>query len=372
MLIAPPLSDAALKFGPPEFFSLTIMGLTLLTFLGRGSMWNSLLMASFGIFLGTIGLDPLMALPRFTFDLVELSDGIGLVPVIMGLFGVSEVLLNVEQSMDRQVFQDRIRNLLPTLKDWAESIWAIMRGTVIGFFVGVLPGGSSTISTFLSYAVEKKISKHPEKFGTGVLQGLAGPESANNAATAGGLVPLLTLGLPPNPVMAILLGAMMIHGVQPGPMLINEHPEFFWGTIASMYLGNVMLLVLNLPLIPVWIRILKVPYSILFPLILLLCLIGSYTLNNSMVDVLVMVVFGLLGYLFKKFNYEAAPLVLALVLGPIMETSLRRSLLLSSGNPMIFLTRPISGVLLMIALFLLIYPLILGVRAPRPATRKAR
>ena len=373
MLIAPPLAEAALKFGPPEYFSLTILGLTLLTFLARGSMWNALLMACFGLFLGSIGVDPLMAMPRFTLNLAELTDGVGLVPVIMGLFGISEVLINVEQSMDRQVFQDRIRNLLPALRDWAESIWAILRGTVIGFFVGILPGGSSTISTFISYAVEKKVSKHPEEFGTGVIQGLAGPESANNAATAGGMVPLLTLGLPPNPVMAILLGAMMIHGVQPGPMLITEHPGLFWGAIASMYVGNIMLLILNLPLIPIWVRVLKVPYPILFPLILLFCLIGSYTLNNSMVDVLIMVVFGFFGYLLKKFDYEAAPLILALVLGPMMETNLRRSLLMSAGDPAIFLTRPISGVLLLIALCLLIYPLIPWLRTRRkllPADRE--
>ncbi|OGP63115.1 MAG: transporter [Deltaproteobacteria bacterium RBG_13_47_9] len=365
MLIAPPLAEAALKFGPPEYFSLTVLGLTLLTFLARGPMWKSLLMASLGLFIGCIGLDTLMGMPRFTFNIVGLTDGVGLVPIIMGLFGVSEVLLNVEQSMERQVFQGRIRNLLPTLRDWTRSIWAILRGTVLGFFIGILPGGSATVSTFISYAVEKKISKYPEKFGTGIIEGVAGPEAANNAATAGGLVPLMTLGLPSNPVMAILLGAMIIHGVQPGPMLITEHPDLFWGVVVSMYLGNVMLLVLNLPMIPIWVQILRVPYPILFPLILLFCLIGSYSLNNSLFDVLIMVGFGFLGYLFKKFEYEAAPLVLALVLGPIMETSLRRSLLLSAGDPTIFVTRPISGVLLLISLFLLVYPFIPWLRTSR-------
>jgi len=318
-----------------------------------------------GLFIGCIGLDTLMGMPRFTFNIVGLTDGVGLVPIIMGLFGVSEVLLNVEQSMERQVFQDRIRNLLPTLRDWTRSIWAILRGTVLGFFIGILPGGSATVSTFISYAVEKKISKYPEKFGTGIIEGVAGPEAANNAATAGGLVPLMTLGLPSNPVIAILLGAMIIHGVQPGPMLITEHPDLFWGVVVSMYLGNVMLLVLNLPMIPIWVQILRVPYPILFPLILLFCLIGSYSLNNSLFDVLIMVGFGFLGYLFKKFEYEAAPLVLALVLGPIMETSLRRSLLLSAGDPTIFVTRPISGVLLLISLFLLVYPFIPWLRTSR-------
>jgi putative tricarboxylic transport membrane protein len=365
MLIAPPLAEFALKFGPPEYFSLMILGLTILTFLARGSMWNALLMASFGLFLGCIGLDPLMGIERFTLHIVELGDGVGLVPVVMGLFGISEVLLNVEQSMDHQIFKTNIKHLFPTLKDWAESIWAILRGTIIGFCLGILPGGGATISTFVSYAVEKKVSKHPEKFGTGVIQGVAAPESANNAATGGGFIPLLTLGLPPNAVMAILLGAMMIHGVQPGPLLMKEHPDLFWGIVASMYIGNIMLLVLNLPLIPLWVQVLKVPYPILFPMILLFCLIGAYTLNNSVIEVLIMVIFGFLGYLFKKFDYEAAPLVLALVLGPIMETSLRRSLLLSSGDPMIFISRPISALLLLISLCLLIYPFIPWLRRKR-------
>jgi putative tricarboxylic transport membrane protein len=365
MLIAPPLAEIALKFGPPEYFSLMILGLTILTFLASGSMWNALLMAAFGLFLGCIGLDPLIGITRFSFDIVELSDGVGFVPVVMGLFGISEVLLNVEQISERSIFETKIKNLLPTLKDWADSIWAILRGTIIGFFLGVLPGGGAAIASFVSYAVEKKVSKHPEKFGTGMIAGVAGPESANNAATGGAFIPLLTLGIPANAVMAILLGAMMIHGMQPGPMLIKEHPDLFWGAVASMYLGNIMLLVLNLPLIGLWVKILKVPYPILFPLILLFCLIGAYTLNNSVTEVLIMVVFGAIGYLFKKFHYEAAPLVLALVLGPIMELSLRRSLLLSAGDPTIFFTRPISAVLMLISFFLLVFPLIPWLRKKR-------
>ena len=367
MLIAPPLAEMALKFGPPEYFSLMIMGLTILTFLASGPMWKALLMAAFGLFLGCIGMDTLMGATRFTFDIVELSDGIGLVPVVMGLFGISEVLLNVEQAMERSIFETKIRNLLPTLKDWADSIGAILRGTIIGFFLGVLPGGGAVISSFVSYAVEKKVSKHPEKFGTGVIQGVAGPESANNAATGGAFIPLLTLGIPANSVMAILLGAMMIHGMQPGPMLVKEQPGLFWGAITSMYLGNVMLLVLNLPLIGLWVKILKVPYPILFPLILLFCLIGAYSLNNSIVEVLIMVIFGLIGYLFKKFEYEAAPLILALVLGPMLETALRRSLLLSAGDATIFLTRPISAVLILLSLLLLAYPLVPWLRKKRAA-----
>ena len=365
MLIAPPLAEIALKFGPPEYFSLMIMGLTVLTFLASGPMWKALLMAAFGLFLGCIGMDTMMGATRFTCDIIELSDGIGLVPVVMGLFGISEVMLNVEQSMERSIFKTKIKNLLPTLKDWTDSMPAILRGTGIGFFLGVLPGGGAVISSFVSYAVEKKVSKHPEKFGTGVIEGVAGPESANNAATAGAFIPLLTLGIPANSVMAILLGAMMIHGMQPGPMLVKEQPGLFWGAITSMYLGNVMLLILNLPLIGLWVKILKVPYPILFPLILLFCLVGAYSLNNSVVEVLIMVIFGLIGYLLRKFQYEAAPLVLALVLGPMLETALRRSLLLSAGDPTIFLTRPISAVLMVTALFLLAYPLIPWLRRKR-------
>ncbi len=365
MLIAPPLAEMALKFGPPEYFALMVLGLTILTFLASGPMWKALLMAAFGLFLGCIGMDNMTGMARFTWDIVELSDGVGLVPAVMGLFGISEVLLNVEQVMERSVFETKIKNLLPTLKDWKESIWAILRGTVIGFFLGVLPGGGAVISSFVSYAVEKKISKYPEKFGTGIIQGVAGPESANNAATGGAFIPLLTLGIPANSVMAILLGAMMIHGMQPGPMLVKEQPGLFWGAVTSMYLGNAMLLVLNLPLIGLWVKILKIPYPILFPLILLFCLIGAYSLNNSTVEVLIMISFGIIGYFFKKFEYEAAPLVLALVLGPLMEAALRRSLLLSAGDPFVFVTRPISAILMIVSAILLAYPLFPWLRAKR-------
>ncbi|HXZ34487.1 MAG TPA: tripartite tricarboxylate transporter permease [Thermodesulfobacteriota bacterium] len=367
MFIAPPLAAMALKFGPPEYFSLMIMGLTILTFLASGPMWKALLMAAFGLFLGCMGMDNMTASYRFTFNILELSDGVGLVPVVMGLFGISEVMLNVEQSMERTVFETKIQNLLPNLRDWADSFWPIIRGTILGFFLGVLPGGGAVISSFVSYAVEKRISKHPEKFGTGAIEGVAAPESANNAATGGAFIPLLSLGIPANAVMALLLGAFIIHGVQPGPLLVKEHPQLFWGTVTSMYLGNVMLLILNLPLIGLWVKILKVPYPILFPLILLFCLIGCYSLNNSVTEVLIMVLFGLIGYGFKKFQYEAAPLVLALVLGPMMENSLRQALLMSAGSPVIFFERPISAILMGTAIFLLIFPLVPKFRKKRPA-----
>ncbi len=358
MFLAPPLAEVALKFGPPEYFSLMTVGLTILSFLASGPMWKALVMAAFGLFLGCVGIDTVTATFRFSFNIIELSDGIGLVPVAMGLFGISEVMLNVEKSMEQSIFETKIKALLPTLKDWADSLWPIARGTVLGFFLGILPGGGAFIASFTSYALEKKLSRHPEKFGTGMIAGVAGPESANNAATGGAFIPLLSLGIPANAVMALLLGAFILHGITPGPMLIQQHPKIFWGPVASMYLGNVMLLVLNLPLIGLWVKILKVPYPILFPLILLFCLIGAYSLNNSVIDVMIMAVFGLIGYFLKKFQYEAAPLVLAFVLGPMMENSLRQSLFMSEGSLLIFFQRPISTALMGTAIVLLVFPLV--------------
>jgi putative tricarboxylic transport membrane protein len=277
----------------------------------------------------------------------------------MGLFGISEVLLNIEHSMEgRSVFKTKIKNLLPSWKDWADSIFPILRGTVLGFFLGILPGGGAVISSFLSYAVEKKVSRNPERFGRGAMEGVAGPEAANNAASAGAFIPLLTLGIPSNAVTAILLGAMIVFGMQPGPLLIQKSPDLFWGTIMSMYVGNMMLLVLNLPLIGIWVKILKVPYSVLFPLILLFCLIGAYSINNNVVEMLIMIVFGVIGYIFKKFEYEGAPLILALVLGPMFDVAFRRSLMLSSGDFTVFFTRPISLALLGSALLILLFPLV--------------
>jgi putative tricarboxylic transport membrane protein len=291
----------------------------------------------------------------------------GIAPVAMGLFGISEVLLNIEQSTERSVFNTKIQHLLPSLKEWAASILPILRGSIIGFFLGILPGGGAVISSFVSYAVEKKVSKHPEKFGTGVIEGVAGPESANNSASAGAFIPLLTLGIPSNPVTAILLGAMIVFGMQPGPLLLSQHPQLFWGTVASMYVGNCMLLALNLPLIGIWVKILKVPYAILFPLILLFCLVGVYSINNSITEILIMIVFGTIGYFFKKFQYEAAPLILALVLGPMFDVALRRSLLLAGGDATTFITRPISAALLGSALLILIFPLLPWFKKKRKA-----
>jgi putative tricarboxylic transport membrane protein len=356
---APPLAKMALKFGPPEYFALMVLGLTVLTFLGGGSMLKSLMMACIGIVIGNIGLDLITAQPRFTFGLNILLDGVGLVPLVMGLFGVSEVLLNVEEKISqRKIFKTHLKGLLPSLQDWKESFWPMIRGSVMGFFLGILPGGGAVISSFVSYGVEKKISKHPEEFGKGAIAGVAGPEAANNSATAGAFIPLFTLGLPSNAVMAILLGAMMIYNMPPGPKLITSHPQLFWGTISSMYIGNIMLLILNLPLIGLWIRILKIPYPVLFPLILLFCLIGAFSLNNNTTEIVLMLLFGVLGYLMKKFKYDGASLVLAMVLGPLMDQSLRQSLLMSGGSGTIFFTRPICLIIFVFVAMIFLLPLL--------------
>jgi len=358
MLLAPPLSKFALRFGPPEYFTLIVLGLTILIYVAHGSMPKALIMATFGIILGLVGLDSINARPRFTFDKMELIDGVGLIPVVMGLFGISEVLLNIEQVIQKDIFKTRIKGLLPTAKDWKDSSGPIARGSLLGFFLGILPGGGAVISSFISYGLEKRLSKHPERFGKGAIEGVAGPETANNAATGGGFIPLMTLGIPPNVVMAMLLGAFMIHGVTPGPLMMKENPGLFWGVITSMYIGNGMLLVLNLPLIGMWVQVLKIPYKILFPLILLFCLIGVYSVNNAVFDIYIMLIFGIMGYLMKKFEYEGAPMVLAFVLGPMMEDNLRKSLIMSQGDLTIFFTRPLAAAPLIVALFLLISPLI--------------
>ena len=367
MLVAPSLARVAIAFGPPEYFSLMLLGLTILSFLSQGSMAKSLLMAAVGLVLGLIGMDQITAQPRLTFDRLELLDGVGLVPIVMGLFGVAEILSNLEQELKREVIQANIGGLWPSLADWAASKWPILRGTVLGFFLGILPGGGAVIASFASYAMEKKMSRTPERFGKGAIEGVAGPEAANNAAAGGAFIPLMTLGIPPNVVMALLLGAFIIHGLQPGPLLMVQKPELFWGIVASMYIGNVMLLVLNMPLIGMWVQVLKLPYSILFPLILMFCIVGVFASGNAVFDVFVMVVFGVLGYLMRKFGYEPAPLVLAFVLGPMLENNLRKSLILSHGDFTIFVERPISAVCLVLASAALAAPLL-----PALARRRAR
>ncbi|MDI7259366.1 MAG: tripartite tricarboxylate transporter permease [Thermodesulfobacteriota bacterium] len=356
--VGPLLSNLAIAFGPPEFFSLMIVGITVLTYLSSGSMIKALIMAGVGLILSGVGMDTISGKYRFTFRIQSLLDGIGIVPVAMGLFGISEVLLNLETEIKRDILASRLKNLFPSLKDWLESIGSIVRGSILGFFLGIIPGGGAVVASFASYAIEKKVSKHPEEFGKGAIQGVAGPEAANNAGAGGSFIPLLTLGIPANPVMAILMGALMIHGLAPGPLLMTKNPDLFWGTIVSMYIGNGMLLILNLPLIPLWVKVLKVPYYLLYPLILLFCLIGAYSLENSTSNILIMLIFGILGFLMKKFRYDGAPMILALVLGQKLETSFRRSLIMSHGDFSIFVSRPISLAFLITAVLLLIIPII--------------
>lgn len=359
MLAAPPLAALALSFGPPEYFALMVVGFAILAFLSGTSMLKSLLMGVVGILLGTVGVDTISGASRFVYGVPELLDGVGIVPVAMGLFGVGEVLTNVEQRLTRDVFVERVGRLWPSREDWRRSAGAVARGTGIGFLLGLLPGGGTIIASFAAYGVERRLSREPERFGRGAIEGVAAPETANNAATGSAFIPMLTLGIPANAVMAILLGALMVHGLQTGPMLMQEAPQIFWGTVASMYVGNVLLLVLNLPLLPLWVRLLDVPYTLLFPLILLFCVVGAYSLANSVTDVFLMIGFGVLGWALRRGGYEVAPVVLALVLGPLMETALRQSLILSSGSPAVFLTRPLSAALLVGAAGLLAAPLVL-------------
>ena len=360
MCLAPLLGRAALSFGPPEFFALTLTGLTLVAYLSQASMLKALTMATLGLLAGTAGMDPISGEERFTYGTLTLRDGFGLVPVAMGLFGIAEVLENLARIGPPSLYETKIKGLLPNAKDWKDSIWPIGRGSVLGFFLGILPGPGPVIASFMSYAMEKRLSRYPEKFGTGVIEGVAGPEAANNSATAGSFIPLLSLGIPTSGIMALFMGALMIHGIQPGPLFISRHPDLFWGFIASMYVGNAMLLVLNLPLIGIWVRVLKTPYVILFPLILLFCLIGVYSLNANTVEIVVMLGFGIFGFFMRRVGFEGAPFILALVLGPIMETSLRQSLLISRGDFSIFLTRPICAVLIVLTVAFLIWPLFTG------------
>jgi len=344
--VAPPLAEFALRFGPPEYFALTLLGLLMATLLGGTSIVKGLIMVVLGLLLGSVGLDPISGAIRFTWGFFMLQEGVDFVTLAMGMFGIGEILINLEKELSTELVTRKITHLWPTLKDWAESKWAILRGSFIGFFIGILPGGGAVISSLVSYAVEKKVSKHPEEFGKGAIQGVAGPESANNAAASTSFIPLLTLGIPGNAAIAMIFAALLIQGVQPGPFLITEHPDVFWGVVASMYIGNVMLLILNLPMVGMWVQLLRVPYAILAPIIVLFCCIGVYSIRNTVFDIWVMGIFGVIGYFFRKVEMEPGPLILAFVLGPILERSLRQALLISAGSPFIFFTRPISGAMM--------------------------
>ena len=357
MLLAPPLAAFALSFGPPEYVALLLLGLTVLAYMSGGSVPKSLAMAALGLLLGMIGIDPMSGYFRFSYGLVELGDGIGIVPVAVGLFGVSEILLTAGQAETPQVIKPKLRNLLPSREEWRDAAGPIGRGTILGFLIGIVPGSAHIISSFVSYAVERRLSKHPERFGHGAVEGVAGPESANNSATSGALVPMLALGVPSGPIPAVMMAAMMVHGISPGPMLIQQQPELFWGVIASMYVGNIVLLILNLPLVGLFVNLLRVPYPLMYPAILVFSVVGVYAVNGSAVDVWIMAVMGALGYLLRKFDFETAPIVLGLVLAPMLEMSLRQSLALSSGSYFVFITRPISATMLGIGVVLLLFSL---------------
>lgn len=360
MFLCLPLAGWALKFGPPEYVGLMVLGLSLVSYLSEGTTLKAWIMAIVGVILGTFGPDPQGGKLRFTFGITDLSDGVELVAMAMGYFGISEVLVSMETPIKKMLLEAKIkmRDLYPTLKDFRKSFAPMLRGTLLGFCLGCLPGGGPVISSFASYAVEKKVSKHPEEFGKGAIEGVAGPETANNAATSGCFVPLLALGIPSNVNMALILGALIVHGISPGPLLISEHPEIFWGTVASMYIGNIMLVILNLPLVGIWVKILKIPDRILFPLIILFCLIGVYTVNNKAFDVLVMLIFGVMAYVLRRYGYDGGPLILAFCLGPMLESAFYQSMILSNGELSIFYTRPISAIVLSISFALIMLSVI--------------
>ena len=352
---APPLAEVAFKFGPAEYFSLMVLGLIAAVILAHGSILKALAMVVFGLLIGMVGTDVNSGVARFSFDIPELTDGIEFAAVAMGIFGFGEIICNLEQRENREVFTRRVGRMLPSMAEFKASIAPIIRGTALGSFLGILPGGGAVLASFTSYAVEKKVSKTPERFGKGAIEGVAGPESANNAGAQTSFIPMLTLGIPTNAVMALMVAGMMIHNIQPGPQVMTSNPSLFWGLIASMWIGNLMLVILNLPLIGMWIKLLTVPYRVLYPAILLFCCIGAYSINNNVFDVFMTIPFAILGYVFKKLDCEPAPLLLGFVLGKLMEEYLRRAMTISRGDPMVFFNRPLSlGLLIAAALLLAI------------------
>ena len=352
-LFAPPLAEVALKFGPAEYFSLMVLGLVAATVLAHGSLIKAIAMTIVGLLFGLVGTDVNSGIARFNFSISELSDGIGFVGVAMGMYGFAEIIGNLEQAEHREVFTAKVTNLLPTWDDIKTCAWTMVRATGLGAFLGILPGGGALLASFAAYAMEKKIVKDASQFGKGDIRGVCAPEAANNAGAQTSFIPLLTLGIPSNPVMALMIGAMMIQGIAPGPQVMTERPELFWGMIASMWVGNLMLVILNLPLIGIWVRLLSVQYRLLYPAILLFCCIGVYSINNSNFDILITSLFGLFGYIAVKLECEPAPLILGFILGPMMEENLRRAMLLSRGDPTVFATRPISAGLLLVTLLLM-------------------
>jgi len=363
---APPLTELAFKFGPAEYFSLMVLGLIGAVVLASGSLVKAISMILLGLLLGQINTDVISGTPRFSFDIPELTDGINFVVIAMGIFGFGEIIANLGQPAEhREVFTKSVKGLWPTKQDFHDAWPAVLRGTTLGSVLGVLPGGGALLSSFAAYTLEKKLSKHPEKFGKGAIQGVAGPESANNAGAQTSFIPMLTLGIPPNAVMALMVGAMTIKGIQPGPQVMTSNPELFWGLIASMWVGNLMLVILNLPLIGIWIKLLTVPYRFLFPAIVVFCCIGTYTLNNNNFDVFMTAAFAVVGYIFYKLSCEPAPLLLGFILGPMMEENLRRALLLSRGDWSTFLSRPLSAGLLIAAALMVVVVMLPSIKNKR-------
>src|SRR5919204_2273805 len=362
---APPLAEVALKFGPAEYFSLMVFGLIAATVLAHGSLIKAIAMVVWGLLFGLVGTDVNSGVLRFTFQIPELSDGIGFVIVAMGMFGTAEIVANLDMKEHREIFTSKVKNLWPT-KDDFKACWAsVLRGTALGSALGILPGGGALLASFGAYSLEKKISKNPEKFGKGAIEGVAAPESANNAGAQTSFIPMLTLGIPSNAVMALMIGALMIQGIAPGPQVMNEKPQLFWGLIASMWVGNLMLVVLNLPLIGMWVKLLTVPYHLLYPAIIVFCAIGVFSLSNTEFDVYFMALFGVLGYICAKLECEPAPMILGFILGPLMEENLRRAMLLSRGDPTVFFTKPISAGFMIASIILLIIVALPAIRKKR-------
>jgi TctA family transporter len=353
-LAAPSLAEVALQFGPADNFSLMVFGLVAAVILAHGSVAKAIGMILVGMLLGMIGIDVNTSVPRFTFGIPQFGDGIDFAVIAMGIFGIGETILNLERSGAARSYVQAVSNLWPSLKELRAILPPAWRGTLLGSALGILPGGGPVLASFSAYALEKKISAHPERFGKGAIEGVAGPEAANNAAAQTSFIPLLTLGLPANAVMALMIGALMMHGLHPGPQLMRDKPELFWGLVASMWIGNLILVVLNLPLVGIWAKLLTLPYRFLYPAILLICAIGVYSINNSALDVLVATVFGFVGYLLYRLNCEPAPLLLGFILGPLIEENLRRALVISHGNPSVFVERPISCSFLILTAVLIV------------------
>ena len=364
-LLSAPLAALALKFTAPEYFSLLIMGLIAAVVLAHGSPFKAIAMILMGVLTGLVGIDVNSGVPRLTFGVPDIADGMDFVPVVVGLFGIGEVIANLGTPQDRSILSGKIKNLMPTWPDLRAAFPAMVRGTCVGTMLGILPGGGAALPPFAAYALEKKVARDPSRFGKGAIEGVASPEAANNAGAQTSFIPLLTMGIPTNPLMALMIGALMIQGIQPGPSVIREQPALYWGLVASMWIGNLMLVVINLPLVGMWVSLLRIPYRLLFPAIILFCCIGAYASSNSVFSVWLMLGWGALGYFFNKVGVQPAPMVLGFVLGPLLEENFRRAMLLSGGDPTVFIRRPISATLLAVSAILLVVLIFPTIRRKR-------